>query len=100
MRVDFSNQSEPTVGALETVVEGLRSSYEKAVLLLEEIEGMKWSGEHRDHAKAMLEIIMQYHRDLLEASVEVEGAIKPFREYFERYSSLISYRAIEDIDGE
>lgn len=66
--------------------------------LLVKIDGMKWKGEHRDQARALLDITRQYHENLLAAVQDIHSSIYRFRDYFAHYTELIEYRRMRDIE--
>jgi len=96
---DFSNYSKETVASLESVISSLDSAYSKAQALNDEMASMEWSGQHYEHVKALLELILQYHNGLINVSIDIRKAVNDFEGYFNRYSDLESYISIEKIDG-
>ena len=82
---------------LEQVESALRDTYTLAINLEKRVQGMKWSGEHRDHFLTLLNMVVQYHGDVKGSASEVCTVMKGLQadfDGFETMSSVIKLKGI------
>ncbi|WP_099224751.1 hypothetical protein [Listeria costaricensis] len=83
---------------LITVKQTLDDTYVKAKALSANVDSMAWSGDHYEHIRALLQIVVAYHGDLLNCSVELNEAIYQFGQDYQEFEQMQSYLAIRGIE--
>ena len=87
------------IDKFEQVETVLHDTHTLATNLEKRIKDMKWSGEHRDHFLALLNIVLQYHSDLKESGNEVCKVMKGLETSFEGYETMESVTKIKGIES-
>ena len=77
------------------VLKTLEVTNRKAKTLLASINDSNWSGKHCEQIKAVLEIVLKYHSDLIAGTENITSTIMKFEEYYYRYYELFAYRKIK-----
>lgn len=83
---------------LRNMVENLSTNFTEMEQLKTEVAQMKWQGEARHHFVALLDIIVQYHSQLITLNQElVEGfdTLDQDIEAYKTYSTVVELEGIE-----
>ena len=92
-----SNISE-TIAKLISIRACLNDNLTLAKELQERVGGMNWSGNHRDHFDAVLEILIKYHAGLNSVGENLINVMKLLSEDVEGYDTLPSVQRLMEIE--
>ncbi|MBC1412446.1 hypothetical protein IBB74_06735 [Listeria welshimeri] len=89
-----------TYQQLCTVKQILDNTLTQAKTLSSNIDGMAWSGEHYEHIRALLNIVVAYHGDLLNSAMELNEVVDNFGQDYQAFEQMASYLAIRGIESD
>jgi methylthioribose-1-phosphate isomerase len=93
----FKNESKEIENALFDMYCILNSTKSTANNLFGKMQAMNWSGEYVVHIRALMEIVLDYHKALSDATYSVRGAIKSFPNHYVRYYNIKAYKKIKEM---
>jgi len=86
-----NDTTQKEIDKIEMIDEVLHLTYNNACDLLLRLEGMQWEGEHFDHIKAMLKMVVRYHKDIKTVNKELINTLKGHKQRYESIEDLQTY---------
>lgn len=75
----------------------LDDTLSQAKALQANVDSMQWSGEHYNHIRALLEMVVAYHGTLLNSAVELNETLHQFGQTYKEFESMESYLGIKGV---
>ncbi|MFV0394477.1 MAG: hypothetical protein ACK5LC_08780 [Coprobacillaceae bacterium] len=95
-RFDSEMTYDEVISRVKNITTMLETTQKKAETLEKTIDSMQWTGDHSIHVKAILEMTIGFHKDILKYHKELELALEMFKSNYENLEYFPTYQSVKN----